>query len=342
MQQGLRTLGEARRAAEDSDAVAHLAVADSLFRLAAESDREWPAPALQRGWVSLERARNARGPEAGTLYQSAIARADSVLSRDPQNARALELRGTARFQYYSANIDIGAGWRRLLEGAREDLEKSVGIQSNASAWLTLSVLYYHFDDVPSALLAAQRAYEADSYLERAEEVINRIFFGYLDRGDFGVAQRWCLLGASRFPRDPQFLTCQLFLQVTPNITLDVPQAWRLVARLDSLQTDSSAGAMAGVLTGGVLARAGLADSARNVWSRTRAKFPSVANAGQILALEAYARTLTGDADDMNEAIDLLKRAVAANPDHDFANTAGQYWWWNKLRAHPRWREIQGR
>jgi hypothetical protein len=60
-----------------------------------------------------------------------------------------------------------------------------------------------------------------------------------------------------------------------------------------------------------------------------------------MALEAYARTLTRDPGDMDEAIDLLKQAVIANPGHDFANTAGRYWWWNDLRQHPRWSEISG-
>jgi hypothetical protein len=66
--------------------------------------------------------------------------------------------------------------------------------------------------------------------------------------------------------------------------------------------------------------------------------PEVDPQQELSALEAYARTLAGD---MDEAIDLLKRAVAANPNHDFAGTAGRYWWWRELRQHPRWREISG-
>jgi hypothetical protein len=75
-----------------------------------------------------------------------------------------------------------------------------------------------------------------------------------------------------------------------------------------------------------------------VWRRTRQEATSDVDPGLILpALEAYTRTL---AEDWDEAIELLKRAVAANPDHDFAGTAGQYWWWEKLRQQPRWREIK--
>ena len=48
------------------------------------------------------------------------------------------------------------------------------------------------------------------------------------------------------------------------------------------------------------------------------------------------RTLIRDYD---EAIDLLKRYVAANPGHEFVAQAGTVWWWRELRAQPRWREL---
>jgi hypothetical protein len=38
---------------------------------------------------------------------------------------------------------------------------------------------------------------------------------------------------------------------------------------------------------------------------------------------------------------LLKRYVAANPEHDWAGEAGASWWWVELRGHPRWSEIVG-
>ncbi|MDH4043339.1 MAG: serine/threonine-protein kinase [Gemmatimonadota bacterium] len=342
VQRGTRVRADAEGEPDAAAAMARLAEADSLLQLAAEADRDWPEPLIQRGWVALERAQRGRGRAAAPAFDSAIGFADAVLQIDPRNAKALELRGTTRFRYYEAKItDNQTAWQRLLDGAKEDLEAVVGANPNiASAQLTLSVLYYYFDDVRSALLAAQRAYEADAYLERAEEVIDRIFFGSLDLEDFGTAERWCLRGAARFPRDPRFVICQLFLQVTPEFTADVARDWQLVARLDTLEASAFARAQARVLMGGVLAREGLLDSAQSVWLRGREQATAQVDPGQILpALEAYTRTLAGD---MDEAIDLLKRAVLANPDHDFANTAGRYWWWRDLRQHPRWREIAGR
>ena len=344
LQRAVRARAEAAAGTAEA-AAARLTEADSLLRLAAAADPEWPEPLIQRGWVALDRARRTRGRAAAPHYDEAIARAGEALAASPGNARALELRGTTRFRYYEAKLtDNPTAWERLKTGAREDLEAAVGAdRSLASAYLTLSVLYYAFDDVGSALLAAQSAYQADMYLERAEDVIDRIFWGSLDRGDFGTAENWCMRGAGRFPQDPRFVTCQLFILVTPEFSHDVPRGWRLVARLDTLKARTPeetafTRAQARVLMGGVLARAGLTDSARRVWQRTRREATGDVDPGRVLpALEAYTRTL---ADDWDEAIDLLKRAVAANPDHDFAGAQGQYWWWDRLREHPRWREIK--
>jgi serine/threonine-protein kinase len=339
LQRAVRERGEAAGLTAEA-AGARLAEADSLLRLAAAADPAWPEPLIQRGWVALDRARRTRGPAAAPQYDAAIAHAGEALAASPGNARALELRGTARFRYYEAKLtDNPITWNRLKTDAREDLEAAVGADPGlASAHLTLSVLYYAFDDVGSALIAAQRALSADAYLERADDVMERIFFGSLDRGDFANAERWCLRGAARFPQDPRFVTCRLFLLVTPEFPPDVAGGWQLVARLDTLAATPFARAQARVLMGGVLARAELRDSARSVWRRTRQEATSDVDPGLILpALEAYTRTL---AEDWDEAIELLKRAVAANPDHDFAGTAGQYWWWEKLRQQPRWREIK--
>jgi len=338
--QRLRTDAEAA----DSTAVAlgRLATADSLLQLAATADPDWTEPVLQRGWVALDRARRTRGRAAGPSFDSAIALANAVLQREPRNADALDLRGTTKFEYYEAKItDNQTAWARLVDDAKADLESAVAIKPNlASALLTLSVVYYHFEDLNSSVISAQRAFESDAYLEHLDDAINRIFFGALDNGDFKTAETWCLRGAARFPRQRRFVICQLFLQVTNKFPVDVPRDWQLVARLDTLNARPFAQAQARILMGGALAIAGMPDSARAVWMRARALATDDVDPERMLpALEAYNRTLAGD---MDEAIDLLKRAVAANPDHDFANTIGQYWWWDKLRQTSRWSEISGR
>jgi hypothetical protein len=56
----------------------------------------------------------------------------------------------------------------------------------------------------------------------------------------------------------------------------------------------------------------------------------------LLAREAYVRTLTSDHD---ISIDLLKKYAAANPGHEFAEHARGVWWWKGIVSHPRWREV---
>jgi hypothetical protein len=127
--------------------------------------------------------------------------------------------------------------------------------------------------------------------------------------------------------------------VTPDIAADAPKARRLAARLDSMSIPPFFKLQGRFLLGGVLARAGLIDGAKGVMQSARDSVTSKIDPEQeLLAVEAYVRTLTGEPD---LAIDLLKRAVAANPDHDFATVANRTWWWQDLRTHPRFKEITG-
>ncbi|HUG41655.1 MAG TPA: hypothetical protein VMM12_14295, partial [Longimicrobiales bacterium] len=88
-----------------------------------------------------------------------------------------------------------------------------------------------------------------------------------------------------------------------------------------------------MLVGGVLARAGMQDSARSVWLATRADVtPEVDPVGWTYFLEAHVRTVGGDKD---QAIELLKRYAALNPGANFDHN----WWWRPLRNHPRWSEL---
>ena len=66
------------------------------------------------------------------------------------------------------------------------------------------------------------------------------------------------------------------------------------------------------------------DSARAMLLRARDRgTPENDPTQELLQIEAYMRSLLEDND---EAIDLLNRYGAANPDHDFAHTAGTAWW----------------
>ena len=318
--------------------------ADSLAALAEAADPRWVDPIVFRGSVAYERSRLAApSGEAMPLIQRGLDHAERALRLAPNDASALELRGTLRyFQWLLRGSADPTAAQALLQSARHDLEAAVQIDpSLASAYSTLSHLYYQVEDVPAAVLAARRAYEGDAYLTVARDVVSRLFIGSLDLEQFSQAERWCAEEVRRFPSYFRAAYCQLTLMTTPAVAPDIDRAWALVAALDSetppnfrpyLLVESRLEA------GGVIGRAGLKDSARHVFDRARASHTAAADPGQeLLAEEAKMRLLVGDRD---EAIALLKRYAAANPGH-FEPGKDLSWWWRDLRDDPRFKALVG-
>ena len=119
--------------------------------------------------------------------------------------------------------------------------------------------------------------------------------------------------------------------------IDVDRARELVDELVTLNPSQEAEfsrRWAGMAFAAVLARAGMADSARAVAYRSRGD-ASVDPTQDLVYVEAFVRTLLGEND---EAIDLLAEfmaAVGAGPsDID-------YWWFNGLREEPRYQALLG-
>jgi TolB-like protein len=344
VQQGERARkdAEARLAGDDVDgAFAEFARADSLLALAEAADPTWAQPVTERGWIAYRRARLA-GDRKALAHWVEVARGHAERARtlSPGDARALELRGTVRYlSWLQELVPDPAELPGLLAGAKQDLESATQTDpSLASAYSTLSHLYYQTEDVPAAVLAARQAYEQDAYLSVASEVLSRLFFGSYDLEQFNQATRWCREGARRFAGDFRFAECRLWLMTTDGAHVDVPEAWRLLGQIDSL-TPAPRKAFehhrAETIVGVVLARAGLRDSARRVLLRARAG-RDVDPGQEIVSIEAFARTIIGDRD---EAIALLKRYVAANPSHAFTRGGDISWWWRDLKSDPRFAQL---
>ncbi len=326
-----------------SGVVAAFQQADSLAALAEAADAQWADPIVFRGWVAYRRSRVAETPrEAMPWIQVGVDDAERALRIAPNDPSALELRGTLHYFRWTLRVPDPAAAQSLLQSARQDLEGAVQLDpSRASAHSTLSHLYYQVDDVAAAVLAARRAYEADAYLSVARDVLGRLFLGTLDLEQFSQAERWCTEETRRFPNDYRTAECQLMLMTTPAQEPDVGRAWQLVALMDSVSPPAYRGYLrleARLRAGGVIARAGLRDSARHVLERTRAATTRAADPSQeLLAIEAYQRTLLGERD---EAIALLKRYSAANPGH-FERGQDISWWWRDLRDDPRFKALVG-
>ncbi len=159
--------------------------------------------------------------------------------------------------------------------------------------------------------------------------------------EFAQGQHWCDEGRRRFPAQPFFVQCQLWLLTTDLHEPDVERAWQLQREILDLVPESREEfwrRYAQVTVGGVLARAGLSDSARTVLLDARAD-QDLDPTRSLLYTEAYMRVLLGDLD---EAIDLMKEYYTANPaeDHGAGEDEELFWWWDDLKDHPRFWETQ--
>ncbi|MBI4520248.1 MAG: hypothetical protein HY701_05395, partial [Gemmatimonadetes bacterium] len=343
----LRKVSDDRLGADDlPGALAALEQADTLLARAEEVDTAWAEPSIRRAEVAYRHSRLTRAlPELSASVEKGLVHVQRGLSLEPSNAEALELRGTLRYWAWIRGLTHDPAERnRMLQAARQDLEGAVRTDpTRAGAYSTLSHLYYQegVRDVPAAVLAARRAYEEDAYLEVADEVLWRLFGGSLDLEQFDQARRWCGEGVQRFAADYRFVVCQLRLMMTPAVAPDVESAWALKTRVESLAPEprrAYESVQGEIMVGAVLARAGLADSARAVLERARTRRDYGTDPSRELTVyEAYARILLNEED---EAIDLLKEYAAAQHGFDPAGDVG--WWWRELRDHPRFHELSTR
>ncbi len=313
--------------------------ADSLLVQAQLLDPAWPEPAVLRGLVAFRRSRLGTDlDDMEAWVDRGLERVQVALDLDPNDARALEVRGTLKYWHWLMGVVPERDESdALFRSARADLERAVDIDDRlASAYACLSHLYLNAPDLTAAVLAGRKAYEEDAYLADADLVIWRIASASLNLGQYREMARWCDTGRERFPGNYRFVACQLLAMNTDAVEPDVPAAWDLLAALDSLapvnQRDWEV-ARARLAIGGILARADLPDSARAVLARAHARITEqVDPTRDLLLLEGEMWSRLGDDD---HAIDLLKHYAAANPGTDF----GEQGWWTKLRGHPRWREV---
>lgn len=331
---------------DDIDAAfASLAAADSMLAEAQQADTSWVEPTLRRGRVAYQRAywlgKLGQVQPAVKAIQTAMGYADQVLQKSPGNARALTVRGEAQYWRYLLGVDDDMTARQnVLMDAKRDLEAAVKKDPNeAEANYALGSLYYQVDDVGAAVLASRSAYDHDPFLQSAPHILWNLFYGSYDLESFGQAQRWCEEGWNRFPDDYHFAECHLWMMTTPGTEPNVGAAWQWLARTDSLLPEPLRplyGREARMIVGGVLGRAGLADSARDVLVSARAD-PQVDATHELVGLEAFMRTLVGDQD---TAMSLLQRYVAANPGHEFPRGGQMSWWWRSLQDQPGFQTLE--
>ncbi len=342
-----RKQAEALAATSDTTGGAERAfrLADSMYSQAQSADPTWAEPLIGRGGIAYRRSRlAAKNPvEAKTWIDKGQKFADDALALSPQDPDALEVRGTLRYWSWILGIEADpTAARKLLADAQNDLETAVKVRpSQAGAWAMLSHLYNNrTGGETDAKLAARRAYEEDAYLSNADQILWRLFLASYDLSQFVDAAHWCEEGQRRFAGDFKFVKCQLWLLTTRAKEPDVPSAWRLadsltkVAPADRHEFERLEGQM---IAGIVLARAGMADSARRVAQRSRGG-PEVDPFRDLMLDDSYIHLLVGDRD---AALKSLKVFLAANPERRVSMAEDPGWWFRSLQDDPKFQALVG-
>jgi eukaryotic-like serine/threonine-protein kinase len=330
---------------DTATAARQLEAADSLLAQASADDPKWVTPIVMRGWLSYQH--RSLAPPLDKTYvkgwlEKALNYAAQALALKPNDADALDLRGTTRYTQWFLNLAPGTtAAAKLVADAEQDLRASVASNpSQAHSWAVLSHMLMQKSQTAEGKLAALRAYEADPYLTDAPAILYRLFTSSMDLQDGVEANHWCEEGQQRFPNDPSFLECQLLVLALPGQKPDIAKAWRILdedVKLYSPNERDFHRREAQLFVAMALVRAGLPDSARAVALRARAD-ATVDPGRELLYYEAMLRNMLGDRD---EALRLVGVYLAANPQDRTSMAKDESWWWEGLRDDPRFKSLVG-
>lgn len=320
--------------------------ADSLYAEAELADPTWTPPLVQRGHLYdlLAQAAFRSSPgEAESWINAGIQYAERALSMDPRSPEAHYVRG--RLEYFRWRAGLNPNPRiseRSFRQAMADLEQATRLDpSHAEAWSILSLLYSEEADNTEAKLAARRAFEADEFLRNADEVLFRLYATSYDLEQMRDAADYCREGGRRFPRHILFRECRLWLLAAPFAqapAADPEAAW---TSLDQYLEVAPPGhrdylrIKGQILVAGALGRAELTDSAEAVLARSRPS-PDLDPEMELMGLEALIRLHMGQKE---EALDLLKTYLTANPNHRDGWQWTAHWWWRPLQQEPEFRAL---
>lgn len=335
-----------RRGGDFDGFLAALGTADSLFAAAAGMDQGWAQPVIYRALVASRLGGLWSGEDparARTHMEEALRHVDLALVLDPRSALGHQVRGTIQYRRWALGLAGGPAESRLVfDEAVESLEQATALDpALAQAWNTLSVLYSQIPDNVQAKLAATRALEADQFLLEAEDVLVRLYATSYDLEQFRDAIRYCDEGKRRFPANPTFTECRLWLMAAPlALDPDAAEAWRLVEEHLELLPEAArerARIQDQLVVAAVLARAQLPDSARAVIARSQAP-QSLDPELELLGVEALAHLALGDP---ATAVARLQVYLTASPEHRSGWRWSSHWWWRPLQGDPGFRRLIG-
>jgi serine/threonine-protein kinase len=332
----------ARRGAVDA-AVSALVQADSLLMRAEAADNRWSAvPALRASTAYAKALMLRREPaRVPAVIDSGLTHAERALTLDARNADALEYKGRLLYLRIAQHVIADpAESDRTLVLAESTLTRAVSVNKNqAGAWEALSALHYRKPDLQAVITAALKAYESDAYLRSTRTILVRLFLASYNLEAFPEAMNWLGVLSRRYPGDPFIPEGRLLVYRTKFAAPDVDSAWayaRLSIERVPEREREFARRKSEILVAGVLANAGLPDSARRTLMRARPSSRDVDPTHDLAANEAAVRVMLGDHE---EAVQLIKNYLTVNPEHrkGFANSTG--WWWRGLQDNPRFKAL---
>jgi tetratricopeptide (TPR) repeat protein len=355
--QDLLTAGDTDGAFEE------MSNADHVLQEAEALDPKWTLPITRRGWYEYRLARfygaNPTPQEIPT--QAALEHAERALALNPNDADALELRGTVKYWRLLIHLVDQGQEQTVRDEAEADLLAAVDKHRRpAAALASLSHLLLNIGDITGAKLKAVSSYEADPFLSNANVTLWRLASSSWDLGTAPEAEKWCKEGQERFPEDYRFQQCAVMLYALKDVPPNVPAAWEAMHKyvelsptpLKPLTEKSGLQYMAMALV-----RANELDSAKAVALRGRAA-PDVDPLAESARLEAVARFFLArkyeelsqqDAatEQWEEGIKQLGVYLAANPGlmQGYQNEARKgridNWYLDGLLNQPRFKALVG-
>jgi tetratricopeptide (TPR) repeat protein len=326
---------------DDSAVIRGLLTADSLLERAEQADRHWIAPTLLRVEVALRAASFSRlRPDSATdaWYRLAFARAEKAVERDPDNIDALETRGLTAYEVYRwlGQYERINNWA-MAERALRDLQAVVVADSKRSQSLAaLAHINDIFGHYHQAYVLAKQALDVDPTAARDRRIFYRIAIASLELHREREAMQWCKRANERSPDEISMKYCEIaVLAYGDSLPFDVNEAWRITKDVEaSAPKQSITVPMFHMLTADVLARAGLADSARAVAARAAAAAPgSVSLTGPEAVLWTRLR-------DYDRAVRALELAADLDPIGIQSVLRKQVF--TPLHTHPRFGRLYNR
>jgi hypothetical protein len=169
-------------------------------------------------------------------------------------------------------------------------------------------------------------------------IFNRLILAAFDDEEYADADKWSREGRRRFPLSPRLMRSQLTVMLMPDAAPD-PRVASMLADSIELVTVGDANRqaehlLASAIVAGVLARAGLKDSARVNLVNAQKELLRGGAAELTLVYRAYAWTLVGD---HTEALGQFAELLAKYPNSSAAGS----WMFRELSTDARYGALRG-